>query len=84
MLDISVCPWTRLPENATFPVGASFVFVTAKAKVSETLAALPSVAVTLTSTEPTSALAGVPLNVRAKASKESQDGRAASFDNAAV
>ena len=41
-------------------------------------------AVTLISIEPTSALAGVPLNVIVEASKESQDGKAASVDKAAV
>ena len=52
------------------------VLFTVRVKVSEILAALPSVAVTLMSIVPTSPLAGVPLKLRVAPSKPSHPGRA--------
>ena len=65
-------------------LGASLVFATVILNVSEPVALLPSVAVTLTATTPTFALSGVPLNVRVSASKESQDGKALPSESVAV
>ena len=50
------------------------MFVTVRLKVSETLALLLSVAVTLTATDPTSPFEGVPLKVRVLVSNDSQGG----------
>ena len=56
-------------------VGTLLVFATVMSNVSLAKAALLSVAVTVTETMPTSALAGVPLKVCVAASKLNQLGR---------
>ena len=55
-------------------VGASFTFVTVSTKESLAVALLPSFAVTVIVSAPTSALTGVPLKVRVAALKLSQLG----------
>ena len=57
-------------------VGASFVLVTVRLKVSEAVALSASVAVTLTAIIPTSLFSGVPENVRVSSLKDSQVGNA--------
>ena len=58
------------------PLGTSLTLPTTRSKLSLAVAPLPSVAVTVMVTVPTSALAGVPLKVRVAASKFSQPGNA--------
>ena len=65
-------------------VGASFTFVTVRAKMSDALKLPLSVAVTVTFTLPTSPLSGVPLNVPVAASKLSHVGKAPPPSNAAL
>ena len=67
----SATVWSAM---ALATVGASLVLVTVMVKVSDTVPPLPSLAVTVTLTGPTSPLAGVPLKVRVLASKLSQAG----------
>ncbi len=55
-------------------VGASLTFVTVSTNESVAVALLPSLAVTVIVSVPTSALAGVPLKVRVAALKLSQLG----------
>ena len=70
--------------SGTARIGASLVLRTVIAKSSDTLAPAVSVAVTRTSTVPTSALAGVPLKVPVLRSKRNQAGRAAPLLRVAV
>ena len=56
-------------------VGASLVLATVIRNVSLTVALLKSLAVTVTSTSPTSAFSGVPENVRVEALKLNQPGK---------
>jgi hypothetical protein len=65
-------------------VGASLVFDTVRRNSSLANAFEPSVAVTLTSMAPTSALVGVPLKVRVAVLKLSQLGSAAPLASVAV
>ena len=60
------------------------VLVTVRLKVSEPVALLPSVAVTLTDITPTLAFNGVPLKVRVAALNASHDGRALPSERVAV
>ena len=55
--------------------GASLLFDVVSVNTSSTLPPWPSLAVTLTDTDPTSPFDGVPVNVRVDPSNDSQPGR---------
>ena len=69
----SVAAW---PAIGSASVGASLALATVSAKLPLACAPARSVTVTLMAIAPTSPLAGVPLNVRVAALKDSQPGSA--------